>query len=84
MCDDVIEKLRTVFRSVFPILENASDEEIDQASKDWTPDWDSMAQLSLLTALEQEFNIQIPDMIALSINSFHRAREFIVYGDNGG
>ena len=54
---DIRDRLIECFQSVFPAL--SSDEAIN-ASVGHTAKWDSLANLSLLVVIEEEFEIQIP------------------------
>lgn len=53
--EEVLERLTTVFRSVFDDEEIVLKEETTAADID---DWDSLEHINLLVAVEQEFNIK--------------------------
>jgi acyl carrier protein len=49
-------------KEVLAVIIDAPIEEIsDQASMDDLENWDSLAQMNLVIALEEEFQIEIPD-----------------------
>jgi acyl carrier protein len=76
--------LHALFRAVFPSLEYSDDPTVEQAAVGRTPEWDSMGQLSLLTAIEQEFGVRIPDSVALGLTSYLHAEAFIMGSDHAG
>jgi len=56
--DDINEKIKVVMSAVFEVPE----EEIDEnSSADTIDSWDSLKHLNLILALEEEFDINIPD-----------------------
>ncbi len=52
--DDLRERLIKCFAAVFPDLKP---EQIPQASQSWVPEWDSIATVTLLSVLEEEFGV---------------------------
>ncbi len=50
-------RLRECFRAVFP---EASDAQIEAATTDNTEAWDSVAQVTLVSVVEEEFGIGVP------------------------
>ena len=68
------ERLTHCFQTVFPSL---SPSEIPTASKAAVPEWDSVAQITLLTVVEEEFDIQFkPEELELLV-SFDLVLELI-------
>lgn len=67
--DELIAKVEEVFADIL----SAQDVPPRLATKLNSPGWDSFAQLALVTALEQEFEITISDDDAIGINSFDAA-----------
>jgi acyl carrier protein len=59
-------KLKTVIAGVLRIN---VDEVTDEASMDTFPEWDSLSHMNIVIALEEEFNISIPDEDAANMSS---------------
>ncbi len=75
------DRLADAFLAVFPAR---SREEIPFATRgDW-PEWDSLAAITLLTVLQQEFDagIELTDMEQLE--SFEAARHYLKTRTHGG
>ncbi|MCW2596059.1 MAG: hypothetical protein JWP39_1947 [Jatrophihabitans sp.] len=71
----VIDKeLVSCFQSVFPFL---SDGEIRVLRKDDFAEWDSLASLSLVTVIEEEFRIRLDDDAVLGLESYAAARAVV-------
>ncbi|MFM7815812.1 MAG: acyl carrier protein [Verrucomicrobiota bacterium] len=58
-----------MLRVIATILRTPADKLSLDASKGHTDRWDSLAQLSILSALEQEFGVEIPPDIAVDLTS---------------
>ncbi len=69
--DQVNDRLRDCFGEVFPDL---SPEQIETAVRDELPEWDSLATLTLLTVLEEEFGLQLDDEAIAKLTSFASVR----------
>jgi len=68
------ERLKECFRSVFP---NLSDDEILRASSASIATWDSLATVTLVSLIEEEFGVTIaPDEYEYLV-SFDLAREWL-------
>lgn len=67
--EEIEKKVEKVIRNVLQL----KDEEIKKESTIDSLGGDSLSALGILSALEQEFNIDIPDVEALKINSFTSA-----------
>jgi acyl carrier protein len=72
--DDIDLRLISVFRSVFRALSQLDDGEVIALGRRDLEGWDSGAHLLLLTCLEEEFGIAIPNAAALAIDSYSAAR----------
>jgi acyl carrier protein len=69
--DDLDERLTQCFRGVFP---DWSGEQIHSAKRSEQSEWDSLATLSLLAVLEEEFVCQLDDADIEHLDSFEGAR----------
>jgi acyl carrier protein len=58
-----------------------SEVEAASASTENIPMWDSLAHLSLLMAVEQEFGVRFPAAAIAELDSVQRIREAIELGD---
>lgn len=65
------DKLEKIFRAVFELPENANVATLRQVN---APNWDSLAHVSLVTAIESEFDTTIDAADALRITSFQAAQ----------
>lgn len=54
--DPTEQRLRRCFQAVFPLL---GEEEIDIATPESVPQWDSIATVRLATAVEEEFSVEL-------------------------
>jgi acyl carrier protein len=68
------DRLTRCFASVFPALPR---DQIHAASVESVPAWDSLAAVTLIAVLEQEFNIQIDLMEMPELTSYQAVREFL-------
>lgn len=62
------------FQNVFPGLAAA---DVPRASQASLPQWDSMAHVTLLSALSEEFQIELDDEAFESLTSFPLAVDFV-------
>ncbi len=67
----VDQKLQTVFRAVFDIPDGRDVQSLRQVN---LSNWDSLAHVSLIAALENEFRITLDISEALQVTSFEAAR----------
>ena len=65
--DQISDRLRDCFRTVFPDL---SDEQIESAARVELSEWDSLATLTLLTVVEEEFELELDDQAVEQFDSF--------------
>ena len=68
------DRLTRCFASVFP---SVPADQIHAASVETVPDWDSLAAVTLIAVLEQEFNIPIDLMEMPELTSYQVVREFM-------
>ena len=68
------DRLTRCFASVFPALPR---DQIHAASVESVPAWDSLAAVTLIAVLEQEFNIPIDLMEMPELTSYQVVREFL-------
>jgi acyl carrier protein len=69
-----IERLREVFRKS---LELPADFDVDNLQYRGVEKWDSLAHMSLIAALEDEFDIMIDTEDVIDMSSFGKAREIL-------
>jgi acyl carrier protein len=62
---------------VFPDL---SDEQIETADREEMSEWDSLATLTLLAVVEEEFGLQLDDEAIAKLTSFSAVRDLIEAG----
>lgn len=67
-------QLQEIFRGVF----NLPADKVAGARQDNTPDWDSMAHVTLVAALEGEFGLAIDAGDSLELTSYEAARRYLV------
>lgn len=73
MFNDIETRMCEVFRAIFLDKTSLPDDEIKLIRKNRTESWTSGAHLLLITCLEEEFGVNIPDEIAVDIDSFEKA-----------
>ncbi len=71
---DVREKLKKCFRAVFPILSDAS---IPGASVATVARWDSLAAITLLHVVEEEFQTAVDLDKLAELDSFESLAEYL-------
>jgi acyl carrier protein len=62
------------FSAVFPELDLG---EITSASVDTVPAWDSLAALTLVASVEEEFGVRIPEAVLVDLTSFDAFAEYL-------
>lgn len=67
-------RLTRCFASVFPAL---SPDEIRSANVESVPGWDSLASVTLVAVLEQEFDTQIDLMELSDLTSYEAVRNYL-------
>jgi acyl carrier protein len=68
------DRLTRCFASVFPAL---PPNQITNASVETVPAWDSLAAVTLIAILEQEFDIQIDLMELPELTSYQAVRDYL-------
>lgn len=74
MKQEELEKLEKIFRS---ILKLKPEQDVQSLRKEDVKKWDSMATVTLFTAIESEFGIRLDVKDAERINSFESVRDLI-------
>ena len=69
------ERLAECFRVVFPTLKN--DAEIFAATQATVPEWDSVAAITLVNVLEEEFQIEMDFEILGDLTSFELIMDYL-------
>lgn len=78
MNDNTIEKkLIDIFHNIFETTVSFELENIYNLSMDNFPDWDSLFQLNILSIIEQEFSLKIPDDISFKLTSFSAINSYL-------
>lgn len=73
-----LEQLIKIFADTF---QTTTDQITDDFSTDTVADWDSVTQLSLVTAVEDHFDIMLDTDDILDFKSFPKAKEIIAKHD---
>jgi acyl carrier protein len=68
------ERLQTLFESVFP---DVPAEEIPQATQNNTQNWDSVAAITLMNVIEEEFEIQMDFEDLGDLTSFSKILDYL-------
>jgi len=76
--DEQVERLANCFGAVFPELSRA---EILHASPATVATWDSVAVVTLLTIIEEEFGISIEEDDPAKFDSFDRILSYLQEAD---
>jgi acyl carrier protein len=71
---DTEERLRAIFRAVFNLPGEA---DVSRCRQVTTPEWDSLAHVSLVAAIESEFGVSVDTADSLSLTSYESARLYI-------
>ncbi|MFF5173188.1 acyl carrier protein [Micromonospora sp. NPDC000089] len=69
-----LERLRVVFRSA---LELPGDAPVDNLEYRGIDKWDSLAHMSLVAAIEDEFGVMLDTDEVIDLSAFSRAREIL-------
>jgi len=69
-----LEKYYTVFKSVFNVNEEVLNDEFAMGT---TKIWDSITHLTLVTQIEDEFNIMFDAEDILELRSFEQGKEIL-------
>lgn len=69
-----LERLRKVFRNS---LEIPNELPVDDLEYRGSVQWDSLAHMSLVAAIEDEFGVMLDTDEVIDLSSFHRARQIL-------
>ena len=72
--DDIQRRLTTCFQLVFPEMPDTA---IPGASQNSVAGWDSVAAITLLNVIEDEFHITMDLEMAAELDSFKRIEEYL-------
>jgi acyl carrier protein len=78
--NDIKERLEKCFLLALPDLPT---EEIVRASKSSVAEWDSLATVNILSLIEEEFHLQIPDADLENFISFELILDYLRSTSNG-
>lgn len=67
--EEIDQRVLECFRAVFPTL---TDEELTGLEQAQQPAWDSLASLSLITVIEEEFDLMLDDSDIPEMNTFQK------------
>lgn len=67
-------QLVSIFESVFPELPV---DKVRSATQDSVPNWDSVAAITLMNLIEEEFNIQMDFDDLAELTSFEKIRKYV-------
>jgi acyl carrier protein len=71
---DTVTRLKTCFQTVFPSL---PEESIIEATQSAVAEWDSLATITLVNVIEEEFGIQVDYDLLPQFDSFRSLREYL-------
>jgi acyl carrier protein len=74
------ERLAGCFSAVFP---NRSPEELSSATRDRIPEWDSLAAVTLLTVVQQEFQVEMDLFDLEELGSFSSILHYLTERTGG-
>jgi acyl carrier protein len=72
--DNVEQRLETIFTTVFPDLPK---QKIPTASQDSVENWDSVAAITLMNLIEEEFEIEMDFDDVAELTSFSKIHEYL-------
>ena len=72
--DNVTQRLIALFESAFPDL---SGDKVISATQENTQNWDSVAAITLMNLIEEEFEIQMDFEDLADLTSFELIRDYI-------
>ncbi len=74
MTNEERTKLEDVFRAVFELEAGA---DVMEVRRDSHPKWDSLAHVTLVAAIESEFDLELDTGDALALDSFETAERML-------
>ncbi|RLP87498.1 acyl carrier protein [Micromonospora sp. BL4] len=69
-----LQRLRVVFRTALELPDNAA---VDSLEYRGIEKWDSLAHMSLVAAIEDEFGVMLDTDEVIDLSSFDRARQIL-------
>jgi acyl carrier protein len=69
-----LQRLEVVFRAALELPENAAVDSLEYRGID---KWDSLAHMSLVAAIEDEFGVMLDTDEVIDLSSFDRARQIL-------
>ncbi len=72
--DEISTRLVTCFQTVFPGM---SESEAQNATQDSVAAWDSVAAITLVNVIEEEFGMQVDFDRLADLNSFSRVHDYL-------
>ena len=72
--DSTGRRLQEIFRTVFELPANA---DVAACARSNTAGWDSMAHITLVVAIEEEFGVVIDVADSLNLTSYDSARRYL-------
>lgn len=72
--NDLDARLTTCFVNAFPALDPAA---ASSATSDTMPDWDSMASITLMTLVQEEFGVDLDLERMEDFNSYEKLRSWL-------
>jgi acyl carrier protein len=74
MSDEISKRLTTCFQTVFPDIPESDIPSVSQAT---TPSWDSIAAITLVNVIEDEFQVQIDLDKLVDLDSFQKVLDYM-------
>lgn len=74
MANDPAPVLQDLFRAVFNL---SATEDVTSVSQETRPEWDSLATVTLVTAIESEFNFELDPVDALELTSYDAVLAYV-------
>ena len=71
---DSLDKLKSAFREALPLPENANYDEIVYGQ---TNGWDSIAHMTLIAAIETQFDVMLTTEQLIALSSFSKAQQLL-------
>ena len=71
---DTDERLQAIFRGVFSL---PGDADVSRCRQISMPEWDSLAHVSLVAAIESEFDLSVDTADSIGLTSYESARLYL-------
>lgn len=72
--DNLEQKLKDIFETTFPDLPT---EKINAATQENTQNWDSVAAITLMNLIEEEFQMQMDFEDLADLTSFEKIKDYL-------